>query len=94
LINAHPPSIKALTNNKNTPLHYAAIQGNESIMELLIKKYPKAVAQRNADGEWPIDLAIKHGVDPNVLEVFELSTSVPKKCKKGKASNDVSSEVS
>lgn len=66
----------------NTPLHYAAIQGVESVMQFLIKKHPKAVQQRNADGEWPIDLAIKYGVDAHVLEVFELSTSVPKKSKK------------
>jgi ankyrin repeat protein len=68
--------------DRNTPLHYAAIQGVEAVMQLLIRKYPKAVQQRNTDGEWPIDLAIKYGVDPNVLEVFELTTSVPKKNKK------------
>lgn len=71
--------MKALTKDRNTPLHFSAIQGSESVMELLIKKYPKAVQQRNADGEWPIDLAIKYGVDPNVLQVFELTTSVTKK---------------
>jgi ankyrin repeat protein len=68
--------------DRNTPLHYAAIQGVEAVMQLLIRKYPKAVQPRNTDGEWPIDLAIKYGVDPNVLEVFELTTSVPKKNKK------------
>ena len=76
-----------MTNERNTPLHYAAMQGVESIMQLLIRKNPKAVQQRNVDGEWPIDLAIKHRVDPKVLDVFELSAYVKKSNKKGIASN-------
>lgn len=63
------------------------MQGAESVMQLLIRKNPKAVQQRNIDGEWPIDLAIKHRVDPKVLEVFELSAYIPKNSKKGNASN-------
>jgi ankyrin repeat protein len=79
LINAYPLGIKALTKDRNTPLHYAAIQGVESVMQLLIRKHPKSVQQRNADGEWPIDLAIKYGIDPKVLEVFELNSYDVKK---------------
>jgi ankyrin repeat protein len=78
LIKANPSGLKALTKQSNTPLHFAAVQGVESIMRILIKKYPKAVQQRNVNGEWPIDLAIKHGVAPAVLEVFDTSTCNPK----------------
>jgi hypothetical protein len=79
LIKANPSGLKALTKQSNTPLHFAAVQGVESVMHILIKKYPKAVQHRNANGEWPIDLAIKHGVTPAVLEVFEMSNISPKR---------------
>jgi ankyrin repeat protein len=94
LIIAYPSGLKAVTNERNTPLHYAAMQGVESVMQLLIRKNPKAVQQRNIDGEWPIDLAIKHRVDPKVLEVFEISAYASKNTKKSKASTPRAGDLS
>jgi ankyrin repeat protein len=82
LIKANPSGLKALCTEKNTPLHFAAMQGEESIMHLLITKHPKAVQQRNANGDWPIDLAINNGVSSDVLNVFDLLHDTSKKIKK------------
>jgi ankyrin repeat protein len=82
LIKANPSGLKALCTEKNTPLHFAAMQGEESIMHLLITKHPKAVQQRNANGDWPIDLAINNGVSSDVLNVFDLLHDASKNIKK------------
>jgi ankyrin repeat protein len=71
IIKAYPAGIASLTRRRNTPLHFAAKVGVESVVKLLVKTHPLALQLRNANGEWPIDRAIANDVEVAVIALFD-----------------------
>ncbi|KAM5563658.1 hypothetical protein ABKV19_018329 [Rosa sericea] len=53
--------LKLQNEGGNTPLHFAAAQGNVRMCECIAKDYPSLVGIRNKDKETPLFLAALHG---------------------------------
>ena len=64
LLGAECPKLGAQVNNKsrnaNLPIHWAAVNGFETLVKLLIEHDSKTT-DKNAQGETPLSSAIKNG---------------------------------
>jgi len=66
LTQACPDSVKILDNERGTPLHYAcSLFKNEHLpmIRLLVSLYPEALHLKNSNGDTPLGIACKRGVE-------------------------------